>query len=155
MVLLSFSFPLDFPVNLEPLGGFGGICPFPFDFLSFSNGRIQAMKIIDRKAFLALPAGVLFSKYQPCLFDVLTIKGDTWAHCNDFLVQQIADGIDCAGSEDFAAKCQLMEEGISAGMDFDCLGRDGCFDEDQLFAVWEASDLSALIERLQQCVGAP
>jgi len=113
------------------------------------------MKIVDRKTFLAMPEGILFSKYKPCVFEALEIKGDTWSHCDDFLVQEIVDAIDCTGSDDFGDKCQLMEEGISAALDFDCMSRDGCFDAAQLFAVWEGDDISALIERLQYCVGAP
>lgn len=113
------------------------------------------MKIVGRKAFLAMPVGVLYSKYMPCIFGPLEIKGETWSHCDDFLTQQVADAIDCTGSGDFGEKCQLMEEGVSAAVNLDCLGSDGCFDADQLFAVWEAADLAALIARLQQCVGAP
>ncbi len=33
-------------------------------------------------------------------------------------------------------------------MDFDCQGRDGCFDEDQLLAVYSRSDVEALMARL-------
>ena len=35
------------------------------------------MKIINRKQFLALPKDTLFSKFQPNVFGVLSIKGDT------------------------------------------------------------------------------
>jgi len=37
-------------------------------------------------------------------------------------------------------------------MDFDSYGRDGLFDGDQLFAVWESNDVKALIERLTLCL---
>ena len=113
------------------------------------------MKIIDRAAFLALPAGILYSKYEPCIFGPLEIKGETLPSGHDFGCQQIADAIDCTGSGNFIEKCELMEEGISASVDLDCQGRDGCFDAHQLFAVWEPADLAALIERLRVCVGAP
>jgi len=33
---------------------------------------------------------------------------------------------------------------------FECEGRDGLFDECQLFAVWEPQDVAALITKLQQ-----
>jgi hypothetical protein len=110
------------------------------------------MKIVNRQHFLALPPNTLFSKYTPCVFGPLEIKGETWAHCNDFLSQQVADAIACSGSEDFSAKLEDAQElGASVAMDFNCLGRDGCFDEDQLFAVWESADVASLIDRLQQC----
>lgn len=37
-------------------------------------------------------------------------------------------------------------------MDFDNEGRDGFFNREQLFAVWEPADVSALMERLTRLV---
>lgn len=111
------------------------------------------MKIVNRAQFLALPPNTLFSKYSPFVFGELEIKGETWGHCNDFLSQQVAGAIACTGSQDFADMLEDAQElGVSLAMDFDCQGRDGCFDEDQLFAVWEAADVAALIERLTACL---
>lgn len=109
------------------------------------------MKIVNRAQFLALPPNTLFSKYTPCVFQHLEINGETWG--NDFLTQQIVDAIAYADSGDFSDKLHLSQEcGDSLRMDFDCQGRDGCFDDDQLFAVWEREDVLALIARLQGCV---
>lgn len=108
------------------------------------------MRIVDRKTFLAMPANTVFSKYEPCFFGPLEIKGDTWE--SDFLTQQIADAIACKGSSDFAAKLEdAQADGTSLTLDFDCMGRDGCFD-DELFAVWEPADVAGLIERLKECL---
>ena len=119
------------------------------------------MRLVNRVAFLALPAGVLFSKYEPCVFDPLCIKGDTIHSLSDdtaidWYEQQIHDAIDCLGSADFADQLLVAQEtGESVPMDFECEGRDGMFEDDeQLFAVWEADDIAALIARLQRCVPA-
>jgi hypothetical protein len=107
------------------------------------------MKIVNREEFLKLPSGTLFSKYQPCYFDDITIKGDTWT--NDFLIQNIADGIESEGSDDFFVKLTDAEKnGTELKMDFDCYGRDGMFDEERLFAVWSKDDVKALIKKLQE-----
>lgn len=107
------------------------------------------MKIVDLSTFRAMPAGTLFSKYEPCYFEDLSIKGETMAF--DFLVQPIADAIECNGSDKFVAKLDGAHiTGASLAMDFDCQGRDGCFDDGQLFAVWERADVEALIARLQE-----
>lgn len=109
------------------------------------------MKIVDRATFLALPENTLFAKYAPCYFEELCIKGETWPH--DFLVQQIADAIESKGSEDFCKKLDLAQfEGASLPMDFNNMSRDGCFDADQLFAVYEDADVRALIARLTECL---
>ena len=118
------------------------------------------MRIIDRKTFLALPAGILYSKYEPCVFEAFCVKGDTIyrsydGEAIDWFEQDIHDAIDCTGSADFADKLiAAQESGGSISMDFECQGRDGMFDDEDHFAVWEATDLSALIARLQRCVPA-
>jgi len=109
------------------------------------------MKIVDLKTFRSLPENTVFSKYAPCFFDDLQIKGETWEY--DFVSQSIADAIECSGSDDFSSKLESAElTGKSLTMDFDSYGRDGLFDGDQLFAVWESNDVKALIERLTLCL---
>lgn len=93
------------------------------------------MKIIDRESFLALPSGVLYSKYQPCLFGELSIKGNT--RSGDFNTLPIADTLvsDQPAPED--------------GREFpDRWCRDGLFEQDQWFAVWEKEDVETLTQTL-------
>jgi hypothetical protein len=117
--------------------------------------RGEAMKIVNRKTFTSLPANTLYSKYEPCFFGDLEIKGDTLDHCNDYCVQRISDAIKCSGSEEFGNLLDDAERGGgSLAMDFDCESRDGLFEDDQLFAVWEKRDVIALIDRLKEVVDA-
>ena len=109
------------------------------------------MKIVDRKTFIDFPENTLFSKWEPCNFGPLTIKGKSWEQ--DFLKQQIADTVKCNDSVGFVDLCyHAARTGESISLDFDCQGRDGMFDNKQLFAVWEREDVLALIERLKLCV---
>jgi len=112
------------------------------------------MRIVNHHAFLLLEPGTLFSKVTPNVFDPLQIKGETLWHEGtpiDFSCQDIADALDCSGSEEFNSLIEdSLKEGRSIPLNFECEGRDGCYDEDQLFAVWEGSDVEALIERLQE-----
>ena len=109
------------------------------------------MKIVDRQTFLALPEETLFSKYKPSYFEEIAIKGETWG--NDFLYQVIVDPIKCHDSGELG---DILDDsalnGTSFDLDFDCCGRDGLFDDDQLFAVWEKKDVLALIDRLTQAM---
>lgn len=111
------------------------------------------MKIVDRKTFLAMPAGTLYSKFQPDCFDELEIKGRTTSGGDDFLSQQIAGAIQNNGMEDFSERCDQMRlAGASVPMDFSSEYRDGLYDQGQLFAVWEAGDVAELIHRLQMAL---
>jgi hypothetical protein len=110
------------------------------------------MKIVNREQFLQMPPNTVFSKYKPCILSDLRIKGESWG--NDFLCQDIENAVECDNLNDFEVKLIVAEEsGASVSFDFNCESRDGMFDDDQLFAVWESADVQALIERLQKCTG--
>lgn len=110
------------------------------------------MKIVNLETFRKLPPNTLFAKYQPSVFEELEIKGETWEH--DFLVtSSLSSAIKCSGTEEFIDLLDRAEKtGESLAMDFESEGRDGFFDKDQLFAVWEEADVLALIERLKRCL---
>jgi len=110
------------------------------------------MRIVNLKEFRTLSAGTLFAKYEPCAFGAIMVKGETWEH--DFLYENIADAIDCTDSGDFADKLFDAEEnGTSILVDFDSTSRDGCFEDEQLFAIYEKKDVEMLIDKLGRCIG--
>lgn len=107
------------------------------------------MKIVDRKAFLALPGEALFSEFQPCVFDELLIKTGNYG-ANDFGFDVLIGAIKAANGDDEMNKLmEAAETGASLAMDFHVTHRDGLFDDDQLYAVYERADVEALIARLQ------
>ena len=112
------------------------------------------MKIVNLQTFLTYPANTLFSKYKPCCFDSLAIKGESLLETNDFQVSlDIAGALECAGTDDFYEKLdRALKDGISLKMEFETDGRDGAYDEDQLFSVWEADDIRLLINHLKKCL---
>jgi hypothetical protein len=106
------------------------------------------MKIINRKQFLALPEGVLYAKFNPCIFGDIAIKEESLS--NDWYYQDLLE-LDVNDSGEWADTLfEGMEKGTSITMDFDCVSRDGLFDEEQLFAVFEKEDVISLIERLKK-----
>ena len=110
------------------------------------------MKIVKRIDFVKLPPETLFSEYEPCWFGPLMIKGDT-LNGNDWCEQAIADAIESKGDDYADILLRAEKTGESIGMDFDCQGRDGCFDEDtRLYAVWEPQDVQHLFNRLKRCL---
>lgn len=100
------------------------------------------MKIIDRAAFLALPPEIVFAKYVPSVFEALQIKGET--------IYADGEAIDYFYQDLLSGEC--MGLGSALQMDFETQGRDGCFDDGQLFAVMSRQDVTALIERLGRCL---
>ncbi len=108
------------------------------------------MKIVDRKTFLACPPGTVYARYEPCIFGALEIKGENCGD-DDWFYQELVGSIYCDNSTDFAMKLEdAIEKGESFKMDFDIESRDGCYNEDEIFAVWEDDDVRQLESRLAE-----
>lgn len=96
------------------------------------------MRICKRKEFLQLPAGTIYCKGGEYFFDNLYIKADTWENdwvCLDFCWPEGKDSEEC-----FEKLADSIETGSSFDMN-ESFGRDGCFDETELFLVFEINDL--------------
>lgn len=116
------------------------------------------MRIVSRQEFLSMPSGTVFMKFPAQPKDdsskdfgydgVIAIKEDTVGE--DFVVQDLFplfEGVN--DSSEWADIILSMLEGEkSPPLDYECTGRDGLFDIDQLFLVWEREDLNRLIDRL-------
>lgn len=121
------------------------------------------MRIVDRKTFLELPAGTVFMKFpaQPEDGSYINLADDgevqiKWRTCAgvDFVSQNLVpfpEGWKDSGdiADDQVAMLR-GDEGKPA--DYDCAGRDGLFDEGQLFLVWNEVDHEKLIELLQRAL---
>ena len=108
------------------------------------------MKIIDRAAFLALPVGTLFSKFDPHAFGPLAIKGESTAH--DFWVQDLDGPLKANGTGEWIDAIERAQDGADVEIDLDVESRDGLYDKDQLFAVWSPDEVRTLIARLSKAV---
>lgn len=109
------------------------------------------MKILTRKQFMEIPAGTVFSYYSPCIFRDLNIKDSSPKKgYPDFLMSGLVGAVDCTGSDDFSVKCEMMENGESCPVDFNFSGREGLFDDELIYAIYEKEDIEKLIKRLQE-----
>jgi hypothetical protein len=111
------------------------------------------MRIVDRKTFLAMPAGTVFAKYDPSIIREPMVKCDSIpvrGELVDFRYVSLTDEVDSSGSDEMLDILDAGEtKGTSFALHFNTEGRDGMFDADQLFAVWERDDVEGLIARLQ------
>ena len=115
------------------------------------------MKIVDRKTFLAMPAGAVFQKYEANGFDFgpLSIKGDSLLP-NDFFYEEMR----CSpGTEEHPltgdwidALQRACAHGEDVRIELGTYGRDACFDAAQLFAVWDEGDVRRLIVELEKAI---
>ena len=107
------------------------------------------MKLYRRAEFMKLPAGTLYCKGKPWCFEELSVKGDTFG--NDWSQLGLC-GIasqNCSDADDRLTA--MLEEGASYPM-ADGYGRDGCFNDEDIFLVYEVEDLRRLHEIICQAV---
>lgn len=110
------------------------------------------MKIYSRAAFMELPPGTIFAKGVPWTWEGLAEKHDTLKRDDgsnlDFIYTPLVDIEDGGDSGERAARCQeMLETGVSYPLN-DTAGRDGCFDDEEVFLVYEKEDLAILAAKL-------
>lgn len=110
------------------------------------------MKIVNKKEFYLLPNGTLYSKYERYGFQGLMVKQNTLYYENkpiDFLYDDLIGNIDVQNSDEFIDKLYDAEiNKTSLSMDFDCTERDGLYEDEQMFAIYEDEDLKCFIKKL-------
>lgn len=121
------------------------------------------MRIVNRQTFLALPAGTLYMTYVPCAFGPLLIKGDTIYGERitgaETPIDHWEQGLDTIGdstgsTQDIEILERAQQKGQSFRMDLNCESREGVYDDEQLYAIYEAADVDKLIVRLQEARAA-
>lgn len=113
------------------------------------------MRILNRDDFMLEPAGTVYTEYAPCYFGHWKIKEETLSYDgrnSDWIYQSLdPDFDDAKDSCEWAETLDKIEAGEkSPPMTFDIAGRDGVFEQDQLYAVLDKDDLQKLIARLVQ-----
>ena len=109
------------------------------------------MKLYRLKDFLLLPRGTVYSSYIPCVLSDLYIKGDSIKDF-DFFTTDLIDCLKNTGSEDNQSKHEMLQIGKNIPLDHDTGSRDGMFDEERLFAVYDTQDIKGLINTLTEAL---
>lgn len=110
------------------------------------------MRVVNRKNFLTLPAGTIYCKGVQWAFDGLCIKDDSLE--NDWIYLDPA----WASAHDSGEATDLLQASLETGSSFageDAYGRDGCFDDKEVFLIFEKPDLEALRSHIDKALTVP
>ena len=117
------------------------------------------MRIINREEFLKMPSGTLFSfgETHNINFSGLMVKYDTLINKEniryDFIYQNLIAPVKAEDSNELMDTiCRAIKTGENFELDFDCSERDGVFDESAIYAIYEKSEIEALINLLNTCI---
>ena len=110
------------------------------------------MKIVNLKTFRSMPEGTVFMKFEPCIFGSLCVKAGTME--SDFVAASLTDEIDANDSVEMADKlfAAMQDPNLSIPVYFEAYSRDGMFEDDQMFAVYEKADIEGLVKKLSECL---
>lgn len=99
------------------------------------------MKIINRKNFLNLPEGTVYCKGKRWYWEQLSVKGESLD--NDWYYLQI-DQIPAHDSSEWVDNQErMLETGESMPIQI-TKSRDGLFEDDDIFLIYEEADLKLL-----------
>lgn len=102
------------------------------------------MRILRKAEFLRMPIGTLFARGKPWAFEQLSVKGESLHNSDDFFAMDLVS-IKSDGSSEWVERLdKMLETGVSYPLETDGYGRDGCFDSEDLFLVYELADLQDL-----------
>lgn len=116
------------------------------------------MKVINREEFLKMPEGTLYCPggrwfFQPMCIKAQTLQDDEGKNIDwVFLDMNWSDGHDSGESFD------ILEKSLEEGTSFtSCAsyGRDGGFDEKELFLIYERNDLEKLRGAIKDALATP
>lgn len=104
------------------------------------------MKIINKEEFMKMPSGTLYSEFKPCIFNDLMIKGETIG--SDYLYMSLIGNVCHEG--DFASFIfDRLDNSKDFHLDFNLYSRDGLYDNDAMYAVYDKNDIIGLIDTLK------
>jgi hypothetical protein len=114
------------------------------------------MKIYRRADFLKLPAGIIFCKGEPFCWENIHIKGDSIYNdldptYNDWFEIDPCTVASRGSSQEMERLEDMLENGTSFPMS-EGSGRDGCFEKDAIFLVWEETDLHILADWINKAI---
>lgn len=110
--------------------------------------RTCKMKIVNLEEFRKLPEGIIFCKCAPDYLGCPQVKGKTLDA--DFVCASLTDNIYFESHSGEIADIfdKAINNGTEFRLDFDSFGRDGLYEKDQLFAIYDKLDITQFITAL-------
>ncbi len=110
------------------------------------------MRILKLDQFLKVPKATVFCKYNPCVFNdirVFTGRSGLDETSRDFVSFSLFDVKASDSDIHFEILLNAEQTGEPFKLDFSATARDGMFEDDQLFAVFDKEDVEGMIKVLQ------
>ena len=107
------------------------------------------MRIVNLTEFLQQPKGTLFIKFEDSIFTSPLLVLDTVVKNNDYYYINITRSIDW-DELDNNTNDNIVDSTQSFNIETDGVQRDGTYDKDQLFAIYEKEDIKKILQKLHK-----
>ena len=117
------------------------------------------MKIVNKQEFYKLPSGTLFSYYKPCIINDLMVKLDTITSGIyngdpiDFYYKDLISNVNTDNGEYSEILINAQENKVDFDLDFEVASRDGLFEDDALYVVYNSGEIKELANKIAECIG--
>ena len=104
------------------------------------------MRVYNRQDFMNLPEGIIYTKGKPWYFGDMTVKGETITSGGKH-IDWVCLNLDGVEANDCGQLTDRLDEMLKKGVSYPIetgYGRDGFYDKDDLFLVYERADLEKL-----------
>jgi len=114
------------------------------------------VRLLNKTEFLKLPEGIVYVRGGRWFFNGLTIKGETVTHYSgseprDWYEIDITQIKHSDSGQHFDRLQEMLDSGKSYPLEISSC-RNGLYEDDDLFLVYEKADLDLLIKTLQEAV---
>ena len=114
------------------------------------------MKIVNKKEFMELKTPIVFSHYSPCQIEGLYVCVDNSSMKNDFVQASLIDDVVPIGDEPeswssgdvFDLLYDAEKNKTPFKLDLEFNGREGLYDDNKLYAVYDDEDITRLTDKL-------
>ena len=111
------------------------------------------MRIVNKEEFMGTADNTVFcyaSKHGDLSAPCIKVSNSGYT---DFFVSGLNEVTTQSSIDQFDKIEEMMIDGsLSEPMAFDISGRDGMFNDDQMFAIYDTDDLLSMINRLAKCL---
>lgn len=105
---------------------------------------------VKRQELFKLPAGTVYSRWKPLCMGSLEVIEDIWNESHDFIYTMLHTPDLEDRQDDPSDSLRSLDDGEHIPAFFEWTNRDGRFDDDEEFIVWEKQDVERLVMVLQE-----
>lgn len=110
------------------------------------------MRVVQYNEFIKLPSGTVFCEWEPCIRRELKVKGESIDNIDYIEMELRGDFKSEVCLDPYLEACDRLEKGEEVRAEFDSFGRDGLYDHNRKYVVYDKQDIEDLLNYIKTLV---